>query len=653
MKKYKFLTIILSLFLCFSLFALTACSTGNLEDPDLGGDSVEDGGGSSSGGDDGGDEPEPEPEPDVATSDYFDGVVILFRPDPNSAEDRFTDGVTGTQMTFNQLLDRQISMLADDILNRLAGVYGTGYGSIEKVTELKDKDGISPEYQSIPASYVAKNAFATYDEVEGGYLYSDGSVADGSYFDLTQIASWANAVYTENGTLTNSINSTEIFKYNFGLINAINGFSMKTKTRTDEETPKWSFRGFNDNSDVAIEYQWNWNTNSDTINHPDTNSLFMNYRDNLRLALSSLLLTGEYDADNSYDFDQTTYDNNLSNIGHIGLLSYDKQVIKNFIKDVIIGKDLIDADNEALRLLNENFDLTNFTGIEPDAETLLTMTESERDVLDTMHTYKAYDLIVDAIVEQAASNTFDGVAPIYAEMPRLSSMYMSWEQIDAEAEATGTEFKTSTSLRINSIIILPKDIVRLNLALCFFEALTGDKDFYAKVNINFVADDNSYTTSKNTPVKIGEQEVGDYEEGTGGNSSGPNIPELSSSDNTFLIEASDFGEKEDNPFYVGESEDGSTDLPFDPPEGMGDGGIYEFPIWSPHNLPIDDITTFNNPYTMEQSNSVSATVYFDGGSNYMELSFEFFEDEGCTTPCVGIPEYSFGLIDFDFEWENL
>lgn len=643
MKKYKFLTIILSLFLCFSLFALTACSTGNLEDPDLGGDSVEDGGGSSSGGDDGGDEPEPEPE--VATSDYFDGVVILFRPDPNSAEDSFTDGVTGTQMTFNQLLDRQISMLADDILNRLVGVYGTGYDSIEEVIELKDKDGISlVEYGSIPASYVAKNAFATYDELEGGYLYSDGSVADGTNVDLKQVASWGYATEKNNGTIWFNTDNTnlDVIVNNFAFQDAILGKNTVVNSRgLDNE-----FLGFYIGTNESYLNPWKWSTlNFETISDE--------IRNNLRMALSSLLLTGEYDAESSYDFDQTTYDNNLSNIGHIGLLSYDKQVIKNFIKDVIIGKDLIDADNEALRLLEENFDLTNFTGIEPDSDTLLNMSQEEIATLDTMHTYKAYDLIIDAIVEQAASNTFDGVAPIYAEMPRLSSMYMSWEQIDAEAEATGTEFKTSTSLKINSIIILPKDIVRLNLALCFFEALTGDKDFYAKVNINFVADDNSYTTSKTTPVKIGEQEVGDYEEGTGGNSSGPNIPELSSSDNTFLIEASDFGEKEDNPFYVGESEDGSTDLPFDPPEGMGDGGIYEFPIWSPHNLPIDDITTFNNPYTMEQSNSVSATVYFDGGSNYMELSFEFFEDEGCTTPCVGIPEYSFGLIDFDFEWENL
>ena len=650
MKKYKFLSIILSLFLCFSLFALTACSTGNLEDPDLGGDSVEDGGGSSSGGDDSGDEPEPEP--DVATSDYFDGVVILFRPDANSAEDRFTDGITGTQMTFNQLLDRQISMLADDILNRLVGVYGTGYDSIEEVIELRDKEGISPEYQSIPASYVAKNAFATYDELEGGYLYSDGSVADDSYFDLTQIASWAYTANDNKGTVIygTSVQDNEINK-NFGFQNAIIGWN----TTADRSGITKMFTGF-----INIESYlnpWNWTLDNE-YNDVDFDRFIDGfsdkYRDNLRMALSSLLLTGEYDAESLYDFDQTTYDNNLSNIGHIGLLSYDKQVIKNFIKDVIIGKDLIDADNEALRLLEENFDLTNFTGIEPDSDTLLNMTEEEIATLDTMHTYKAYDLIVDAIVEQAASNTFDGVAPIYAEMPRLSSMYMSWEQIDAEAEATGTEFRTSTALKINSIIILPKDIVRLNLAYCFFEALTGDKDFYAKVNINFVADDNSYKTNTTTPVKIGEQVIGDYEGGNGGNSpSGPGIPELSSNENSFLIEASDFGEKEDNPFYVGESEDGSTDLPFDPPDGMGDGGIYEFPIWSPHDFAFDEISTFSNPYTMEQSNSVSATVYFDGGSNYMELSFEFFEDEGCTTPCVGIPEYSFGLIDFDFEWENL
>ena len=630
MKKYKFLTIILSLFLCFSLFALTACSTGNLEDPDLGGDSVEDGGGSSSGGDDGGDEPEPEP--DVATSDYFDGVVILFRPDANSAEDRFTDGITGTQMTFNQLLDRQISMLADDILNRLVGVYGTGYDSIEEVIELRDKEGISPEYQSIPASYVAKNAFATFDELEGGYLYSDGSVADGTNVDLKQVASWGYATEKNNGTIWFNTDNTnlDVIVNNFAFQDAILGKNTVVNSRgLDNE-----FLGFYTGTNISYLNPWNlaYAYDNDTKKFDNRNAL--------RMALSNILLTGTYDVDAVYDdqyFDQTTYDNNLSNIGHIGLLSYDKQVIKNFIKDVIIGKDLIDADNEALRLLEENFDLTNFTGIEPDSETLLNMTEEEIATLDTMHTYKAYDLIVDAIVEQAASNTFDGVAPIYAEMPRLSSMYMSWEQIDAEAEATGTEFKTSTSLKINSIIILPKDIVRLNLALCFFEALTGDKDFYAKVNITFVADANSYTTSKTTPVKIGEQGFDDD----------------NAIDNTFLIEASDFGEKEDNPFYVGESEDGSTDLPFDPPEGMGDGGIYEFPIWSPHDFAFDEISTFSNPYSMEQSNSVSATVYFDGGSNYMELSFEFFEDEGCTTPYVDMPEYSFGLIDFDFEWENL
>lgn len=648
MKKRKIMSIILSLFMCFCFCFLTACSIGNLENPKFGDDN-----GSSSGGVYSSDETE---EKDPATSKYFDGVVILFRPDSNSAEDSFVDGVTNTRMKFNVLLDRQISMLADDILNRLVGVYGTGYADFDSSVLLKDKEDNNVLYNLIPAGYSPKNALATYDNINDGYLYNDGTVvSDLSTIDLTQTASWAYAFLNEKGTLTNSITDSNLFKYNFGFKNAINGFNIKTKTRTDETTPQWSFNGFNYN--IIDDYKWNWNTGAVNIDDITTNTLFLNYKNNLKMALSSLLLTGEYDVNGSYDFDQTNYDNNLSNISHLGILDFDKKVIKDFIKDVIIGKDLIDSDRSVLDLLTENFDLTNFSGIEPDADTLLSMSEEELNNLDKMHTYKAYDLIVNAIVEQAVSNTFENTnAPIYAKMPRLSYMYMSWEQIESDGEETGDEFKTSTTLNINSVIILPKDIFRLNSAICFFESLTGDKDFYAKVNITFVAQGDSYTTSKNTSVKVGEQEFGDYEESTedSNSPSGPNITPIPSNDNTFSVEASDFGEKESNPFYKGEKEGESQDLPFDTPDGMGSGNsIYEFTTWNPHDLAINDITTFNNPYTMEQTTSSSVAVFFNGGNNYMELSFEFFEDSEYLTPLIEVPEFSFGIIDFDFEWEDL
>lgn len=519
---------------------------------------------------------------DANIGDYFDDVLILYQPDANTQNDRFIDGISNTDVEFNELLDRQISMLADDILNRLVGVYGTGYGSIEEVIELKDKEGISPEYQSIPASYVAKNAFATYDELEGGYLYSDGSVADGTNVNLTAVASWGYATEKNSGTILFNKDNTnlDVIVNNFAFQDTILGKNTVVNPRgLDNE-----FLGFYTGTNILYLNPWNW-TLGNEYQHSDFDAFIEqysnNYKDNLRMALSSLLLTGEYDINNSYDFNQTTYDDNLSNIGHIGLLSYDKQVIKDFIKDVIIGKDLIDADNEALRLLEENFDLTNFTGIEPDSEKLLNMTEEEFATLDIMHTYKAYDLIIDAVVEQTASNTFDGNAPIYATMPRLKSMRICWDEIEEQLN----------NIKIYSIILLPKDNVKLNLAVISFETSTYNKDFYSKVNANFVSDGTIYTTSKKV------------------------------NNNSFSINNEDFD-------------------------------VYEFPTWNTHNyVEPEGITTFNNPYSLEQSDNITTLVNFDCGNNYLEISFEYYQDYKNTIPYIGIPELTLKIDDLEFSHE--
>ena len=609
MKKLRYLSILFSLIMFFSCsIFLVACSPKGLDDGDEGGS-----GGSSS------------QEEDIEIKDYVQGITVLYRPEVGSLDDMYYDGFSAgigfgmTKTYFNDLADRQLSMLADDILFRLETVYGNGYESGYDSARLTDKDNNDVKLLNTEsASYKFADTILKNDS---GYKYADGTVANGTVINLTDVASLAYQLSTSLGTMTYDATSTNALVKNFQFSGAIAG-------------SKYNRTG-NSFTSSDSSYAWKW---SSTTQYTDRTA---SYKSNLKMALSEVLSTGVVDANKvatDFTFDQAKYTANLNKLTHLGILSYDAEVIKQMIKYNIIGKNLIDADNASRDLLASKTTMENFTyTIEPastDGYTTEQLTE-----LDSMHNYKAYELVVNSMVDTLVANKFSTQdVLIYPQMARLQTKNIPFSDMDrTEKDEDGNEqpapYWTDTGLDIQSIILRPKNKMLLSLVIGQVEQNTDPAltSLFARVNVNYVAGGVLHTGSTSLEVAYGDMsttepletpDMGDPSGGsTSGNLDGPNIPEAPNN-NDFQIDIEDmFGSQ------------------------FADG---ENPWLYTYNGYEGEFTTINNPFTMVQTDSVSIATFYNAGNNYLEMTIEFFTDDALTAPLTEMPDYSLSFLISDF-----
>lgn len=607
MKKLRLFSILFSLIMFFSCFTfLVACSPKDLDSDDEGDSSSQ--------------------EQEIEIADYVQGITVLYRPEVGTTDDMYYDGfnsvISGFTMNktyFNDLADRQLSMLADDILFRLETVYGDGYESGYTAVRLTDKDNNDVKlFNTTTATY---NYTDTVLKYSSGYNYADGSTADGTLVNLTDVASIAYQLNEGLGTLTFDSTSANVLLKNFQFSGAISG-SKYNRTGT----------GFTTN-DTSVAWKW-----SATTQYTDRTA---SYKNNLKMALAEVLATGVVDVNKvatDFTFDQAKYTANLNKLTHLGILSYDAEVIKNLIKYNIIGKDLIDADNASRDLLATKTTMENFTyTIEP-ASTDGYTTEQLAE-LDSMHNYKAYELVIDSMVNTLIANKFESSEVlIYPQMARLQTKNIPFSQMDrTEEDEDGNEqpapYWTDTGLDIQSIILRPKRQMILSLVLAQIEQNTDPSltSLYSRVNVNFVASGVKYTGSTSLEVAYGDMsttkpletpELGSPTGGSlSGNLDGPSIPEAPNN-NDFQIDVEDM--------FLSQFTDG--EIPW----------LYEY------NGYDGEFTTINNPFTMVQNGSVSISTFYNAGNNYLEMTFEFFTDEGLTTPLTEMPDYSLSFLISDF-----
>ena len=620
------------MFMCFSLFCLSACNLGNLDGADP-----------------------------VDTADYMGGVMILYKPNVGSNEDKFKDGITKNDMTFNQLVDRELSMLADDILYRLSGLYGQNYLSgMNGGYDLRDKENnsvvLQPENKS--AQFTVPNALSNYDDDNMTYYYDNGDSAQ-DYINLEEIESWAvasntliqgsnNMLHPNAGTIFCDPASYNHIIQNFNFKNAIvgSGFSVDYDTVSVNGVDVQIYTSVS--SALVSTYAWNWTIPSTSaVNQYDYVPAF---RNNLRMALSSVLSGQPIDKTSDYAFDQTAYNANISNIEHIGLLSYDQEIIKDLIKQVIIGEENVKYDNEIVELFSEyGVNVNNFEGFEFDLseddftgkdETFVNNYNALRTtVYNKMHYYKAYELVVDSIMEQIVSNKFATTdKSIYPEMPRLASTIISWDEINEGKD--GDFYRIRSSLgNINSIVFMPKDKMQFTSAYFFVESLLEPNDFTTKITFKFVAGGEAYIKEADPLyVEIGENKFETKENDEDDGSTEDGSIEMDSIDNSFEVDMSGAVNELNTNIVIGEVTKENNPTPiWVAYDGQGGG----------------DVDTFNNPFTMTQTDSVSTLVNFDGGNNYLEMSFQFYVDKEMQTPFNGIPEFALGVMGFEFNYENL
>lgn len=351
MKKNSLLIICFVLVLGLSFFAFAGCN--NVP-------SAETAGGVSSGENTDGGSTEQPVAPELKNmSYYFSGVKAEYLKNEIKNENN-------SIVDFNDLLDRQIEVLTEDVLYRL---YLT-YGSITY--------GTSSKYQ---------------DKV----LYNENYSKDGLYAKVFKNKALTNERYETSV----SVNYDNILTYQFALdTNNDNAFNTSFIMLSEAILGEYNLYDNNrrallkfDNDNEALPYKWAYSNNAE-----DFTSWYNNYIESLKLEIAKAL------------YDETTnlsYEEILNGINYLGYNTSFATKLENIIYKVIIGEDLVDRDLEIYNTLTET-DKTSPKNWSDESEI-------------SKHFYKGYNIVIPAIVEQALNNTFENTeTSIYPVLNRMA-----------------------------------------------------------------------------------------------------------------------------------------------------------------------------------------------------------------------------------------
>ena len=394
MKKSKLLVMGLALIMGTSVFALAGCGGGGE-------------GGSSGGGSETPPDPGPGPGPIVeqpkkeAMSKYFSGVKATY------TKENFLDSDNQAR-EFKDLVDRQIDVLAQDILTRLNYVYGDlrsdpanewVWGSSFELRELDGQDAYKYDDSVSGFKRVAKvyteNMLAELSDDEFDAI-DDGtaSLVEVNVDDLSDYQKSLLIKDTDNNLLA----STEFLN----LIGASSGQNMKLiskvagKRLDSDESKKWLV------SDL---------TSKDA-------------KDALKLMIAQEL-TGKESV--NYDY----------LIGKIDTLGYKPDFSEKLIKIInnnIIGADRITEDNGYYDIIKNKYEgkitSDNLNAID---------TSSDYSETNSPRLYKGYNVIVKQLVESALGNKFSSTqVSLYPEFSKKAVNYTSNANGFSEAHAYDT-----------------------------------------------------------------------------------------------------------------------------------------------------------------------------------------------------------------------
>ncbi len=629
MKK-KLFTILCAILLCFTTFMLSACFGGGSPSGGTGtnppaGDSGSSGGngnggssggntGGSTGGSDGGfdfedavQKPEPEPpqkgenESNSANfEDYFSGYRVLTEGDSNFA---MFDDVTGTKQTFNYLLDRQITTLAQDILYRLYAVYGNEpYG--------KDSEGKSKEYVlnnlygNITPAKVNWETLLTQQEIHNNLSHgiANRSVNIDCIFCYQDLINnnKANALNNNNFLILRNAIRGDFHYYdeNLGLIDYnTEYFYDSDNDGTLDATKKYD----------PTPFLWKYSNGAESFD-----SWLNNYLNSFKMSIAKILVgdSENYLQDN---YSENDYNNLLNRINRLGYfvkpeensdasIKYDDEKVLDYIQKNIIGDNLI----------KENSDIYNTYTAE---DKLLQIKFPNTLEGKNKHYYKGYNIVLPNIVKMAFSNTFSqttkSLYPICLRTNIVEGTFKTKAEADPE-NGNPAEMTTTGPIKFNTLILKPKDgslpnEFMLSVACARDSELgkkPGDikdtryiKDIYIKFKVNM-----AYVTTK----------------GKGFNQ----IVKASHKEETLEIDSAGYVPKP--PTIMGEPIGGEINvgyLPFQFSFAVTDYLDKPAPSFGEYNgstATLDEMTLWNNAFVPNASNSAFS---FKAGDNYLQISF--------------------------------
>lgn len=335
-------------------------------------------------------------------STYFSGMKTTSTR--TSVKD--ADNVT---KSFDEVLDRQLDVLAQDVLYRLTYVYGYNETSHNRTENAKNTllNGANA------FSYNGNNAVVDSNKL----LATTNNVTELRTVNLKDINDYQKSIsiISNMNVLLNS-NALD-------LSGAIEGRNLKLE------------EGFNALTLVSTADEnkaWNWYSNGNSTYSDFATKANIN---KMKMAIAQVLTNTTVDG----NYTVTAYNNALVKIDALGFSNFDSTKLVKFIKSSVIGDALVNTDDNYASTISSKYsntiDATNIRAMNNDSS--YTTTDSPR-------LYKGYSMVVPAIVKQALSNTFEGTTQtIYPSMSRYATDYSS------------NVFTTST-LNFDSIVLAPR-----------------------------------------------------------------------------------------------------------------------------------------------------------------------------------------------------
>lgn len=366
-----------------------------------------------------------------SAADVFGGVKVSYLRENIADAD-------GSAKSFNEILDRQIDLLAQDILYRLTYVYGYNQTAHNRTQNAK---------------FTLKNGENNFTYQGNNAVVNSNTLLAARQDSVTELTSVNIADINDFQKSIVILDSDNILLHSsaFDLSGAIEGRNMQLKKQYGSCV-----------LGKADSKQWNWYSNENS-----TYSDFATKANINKMKMAIAQVEANKAADGNYS--EAAYNTALAEIGALGFDGFDSAKLVKFIKSNVIGDSLVNKDDEYASTIKTEYNgiIDDNSLVEIDGKTTFT----SNIATDSPRLYKGYSMVLPAIVSQAIGNTFENTTQkIYPAMNR--SAVKSSENLNAFA---------GTAQAYNSIVLMPKaEISATKLAL----KIKGANNIGVKCEIN-------------------------------------------------------------------------------------------------------------------------------------------------------------------------
>ena len=366
------------------------------------------------------------------TADVFGGMKVSY------AREKITDA-DGSAKSFNEILDRQIDLLAQDILYRLTYVYG-----YNQTTHNRSEN----------AKFTLKNGANNFTYQGNNAVVNSNTLLAAKQESVTKLTSVniADINDFQKGVIVLVTNNYLYSPDNLNLAGAIEGRNARIIVSSrryllDEQTSTNAWSWYQDGASTYSEFATKNNINK------------------MKMAIAQVAANKAADG----NYSEAAYNTALAEIGALGFDGFDNAKLVKFIKSNVIGDSLVNKDDEYASTIKTEYNgiIDDNSLVDIDGKTTFT----SNIATDSPRLYKGYSMVLPAIVSQAIGNTFETTTQkIYPAMNRYA--VQSFDNLSAFAnEAQAYE----------SIVLMPKtEISATKLAI----KINGANNIGVKCEIN-------------------------------------------------------------------------------------------------------------------------------------------------------------------------